>query len=161
MQGEWWNWGCHPGMEKNMDISDPSPISPLLSPTGSFWKLPLPTHLQVSHLCPVGSRPPVLALLSLGSPLIFPSVLPALRGPLWRQFKVILSTHLPRIIPSSERPRPFLSRPPCLPMLTGSHLPPQTPPLLSYSPTASVSFTFPDLFRLSSLRFTCSPTGHP
>lgn len=82
-----------------MAISDPFSISPLLSPMGSFS--------EASFAYTPAGEPPLTALRGsdpstgsslIQSPLVFPSVLPTLGGPLGSQFQVIRSTSFPRIV---------------------------------------------------------------
>lgn len=138
------------GVHENVDISDPFPISPLLSPMGSFSEASFaytPAG-KPPRTTPRGSDPSTGSSLTQ-SPLILPSVLPTLRGPLGSQFQVILSTHLPSIVPST-----LLSRPHC----------PVCPRLQHYrgptSPVRPAPPYFPWPPRLSAPTFTCSPSGH-
>lgn len=118
------------------------PISPLLSLTGSFSEASFAyTPAGKTSLPPGWGRGGVRTPGSHAShtlPVVFPSVLPTLRGPVGSQFQVILLAHLPRMrpLPSSQAqlpPRADL-RPPLTATLTVTvlQLPLPLPPLLRW-----------------------------
>ncbi|XP_063549693.1 roundabout homolog 3 isoform X2 [Gorilla gorilla gorilla] len=123
-------------------------ISPLLSPTGSFLEASFAyTPAGKPSLPQWGSDPPGRALLSLIRPLIFPSVLPALRGPLWSQFQVILLAHFLRM---TSTDRPLFFRPAAAPgggSMATSH--PNATATVLRLPNIATSLSFAGLFRLS------------